>query len=380
MGMITREDLERLHAYEVKPDSPVLSLYLTVDRSQMRNARHQMETILKQLLRSIEGELEEREKEAFREDAGRVEAFLSEYEPQAPSLVIFCDASEDFFWARALSIPLRNLARWDTLVYLRPLLEALDEYERFGVVLTDKTRSRLFTVFLGEIREEREAFAPARVRHIKTTGTDHIWSQKRIQRQSETHALWHLKQVAGELDRLTNRYAFDRLILAGPVEATSELYRLLPKRLRSRVAGTLSLPVEATPQEVLAEALKVEQAVERSAEITLVEELLTAAAKQDRATQGVVPTLQALQEGRIWQLVYAHDLALRGAVCTHCTALLPQGEEACPYCGQQLEVVEDLVERMVARVLEQGGRVEEVHGIAAQNLQKAGGIGAFLRF
>ncbi len=160
------------------------------------------------------------------------------------------------------------------MVYIRPLLEATDKYERFGVVLTDKTQARFFVVFLGEIEEEFEAFAPAEVKHVKTTGTDHIWSQKRIQRKAEVHARWHLKQVAEELDRLVDYHALDRLILAGPMEATTELSRLLPKRVRSRLAGTISLPIEASAHEVLQEALKIEQTIERSREIELIEDLL----------------------------------------------------------------------------------------------------------
>ncbi len=63
-------------------------------------------------------------------------------------------------------------ARWEDTPYIAPLLEILDEYERYGVVLADKEQARLFTVFIGEIAEHYDAFAPAPVKHFKTTGTD----------------------------------------------------------------------------------------------------------------------------------------------------------------------------------------------------------------
>ncbi len=80
------------------------------------------------------------------------------------------------------------------------------------------------------------------------------------------HVHWHLKHVAEVLDKLVDQYGFDRLLLGGPVEATSELQQLLSKRLRGRVVEKLSLPIKASPAEVLEAALKVERDVERQME------------------------------------------------------------------------------------------------------------------
>ena len=58
-----------------------------------------------------------------------------------------------------LPVSLPTEARYRPDPYLRPLLETLDEHERHGVVLLDRQQARLFSVFLGEIEEHREAFA-----------------------------------------------------------------------------------------------------------------------------------------------------------------------------------------------------------------------------
>ncbi len=76
--------------------------------------------------------------------------------------------------------------------------------------------------------------------------------------------LWHLKCVARETDRLFTEYAFDRLVLAGPAEATAELRRLLPKRLRTQAVVELLLPIDAGPSNVLNALLPVIQHVERT--------------------------------------------------------------------------------------------------------------------
>jgi peptide chain release factor subunit 1 len=378
--MLTRTDVETLLDRASTPGSPVLSVYLSVERSHVRDAAHYLETALRQQVRALKERLEGPARDAFAADAEHALQYVAHHSLKAQSLVLFCDASEDFLWARELHVPVRQTVQWLDTVYLSPLLEVWDDYERYGVILTDKTRARLFTVFLGEVEEAQEVFAPADVRHLVTTGTDHLWSQKRFQRRAEVHARWHLRQVAAAIDRLAYRLAFDRLILAGPVEATHELARLLPKRIQTRVVTTLTLPIDASEHLVLQGTLKIEQAIERAHERDVVETLLTAAAKHEHAVQGLPDTLRALQAGRIITLVYAEGFAPRGAQCAHCTSLLAAGQVPCPHCGGTVQEVEDLVERMVVRVWDAGGKVEHLRGAAAERLHQAGGIGAFLRY
>jgi peptide subunit release factor 1 (eRF1) len=96
--------------------------------------------------------------------------------------------------------------------------------------------------------------------------------------------------------------------------------------------------------------------------------------------RGLDDTLLALQEWRVWQLIYADGFASRGAQCTNCGALLAQETNSCGYCGEAVRVVDDLIELAAARVMEMQGKVELVRGPAAMRLKEAGGVGALLRF
>jgi peptide chain release factor subunit 1 len=275
----------------------------------------------------------------------------------------------------------RNGLWWRDTPYARPLIEILDEHERYGVILTDREHARLFTVFLGEIEEHLDVFASADVTHIKTTGTDHMRSQMNIERKGDLHARWHLKRVAELMSKVASIYQFDRLILGGTIEAVSELQGLLPKALRTRVVARISLPVDAGESQVLAETSKVEQDVERKREAELVESLITAAAKQKKAARGLDDTLLALQEYRIWELVYADGFAPSGSQCTNCGSLLSKATEPCGYCGQAVRPISDLMQLAAARVLDMEGKVEQVGGDAGARMKKeAGSVGALLRF
>jgi peptide subunit release factor 1 (eRF1) len=356
-----------------------LSVYLDIDQSKAANLQRHFAAALENMLRSIEARLDGNQLKNFSADAERVRRFVAELEPRAKGLILFCDDSENFFWSQQIKASVRNIARWSDTPYLIPLIEILDEYERYGVVLTDKEHARLFTVFIGEIVEHYDAFAPASVKHFRTTGTDQWLSAQRFQSNAEMHVHWHLKHVAKLLDKLVDRYGFHRLLLGGPVEATGALQHLLSKRARARVVERLALPVKASEQEVLEAALQVESRVEREMEKQTVEQLIDANGHHP-IMLGLDDTLRALAEERIWRVYYADGFRPRGGQCVNCGMLYGRTDGSCDYCGAAIKSVDDLLERMVERVLEQDGKIAEVAGEAALRLRQAGGIGAVLRF
>ncbi|MEP7273878.1 MAG: universal stress protein [Acidobacteriota bacterium] len=149
-----------------------------------------------------------------------------------------------------------------------------DEFERDGVIFADRAQSRLFTVHLGKIEEHCESFAPGEVKIIKAPGRDLIRSDMRFQRKADQYAYRHLKRVAELTVEPAGRHALDRLLLAGPVEATSQVHHFLPKQWQSRIVASLELPVKAEQHAVLAATVWAAEGAERNGEIWLVEKLL----------------------------------------------------------------------------------------------------------
>ncbi|HYR91175.1 MAG TPA: hypothetical protein VE422_44375 [Terriglobia bacterium] len=344
--MISRADLNPIIERQAVQGSPVLSVYLDVDQGKTTNLKRGFETSLKNMLRSIEAPLDKAQLKNFSADANRVEQFVSVYEPKAKGLTMFCDSSEGLFWTREINVLIENNTRWSDAPHFLPLLQLMDEHERYGVTLGDKTHARVFTVFMGEI---------------------------------EAHGEVHAQRVAEQLEHVVDRQVWDRLLLAGHVEATGELYHLLSKRVRRRVAARLNMPIEAGEHEVLEETLRVESDVERQAELDLVEELIADKGDQ-HITLGLERTLRALAEVTIWRLVYSSGFKISGGRCPNCAMLFPRTDGPCDYCSTAIKPVEDFVEQMVKQVLDGDGQIEEVAGPAAAALQKVGGIGAVLRF
>jgi peptide subunit release factor 1 (eRF1) len=377
---LSKNDLESLIQREAKPGSPVLSIYLDTDQSREIHIERGFEVVLKDMLREIRRKLDKKARQEFDVDAERVRQLVEEYRDVKRGLVIFCDASENFLWRRELNVSVRNGARWEETPYLRPLIEILDEHERYAVVLTDRKQARFFTIFLGEIEERFQAEAPLEVTRVNEIGKDHIESHMTIQHKADEHAHLHLKHVAELTERLASIYEFDRLILAGPVEATSELSALLPKAVSAKVVRQVSLPIKGSDALVLEETLKVEAEIEREREIELVKTLITAAAKHQKAVVKLGPTVRAIEEQRVFQLVYADGFAPPGSQCGTCGALFAEEKSVCDYCGQAVKGISDFIEQAAERVLDMQGKVEQLRAAAAERLQEHGSVGAFLRW
>jgi peptide subunit release factor 1 (eRF1) len=202
-----------------------------------------------------------------------------------------------------------------------------------------------------------------------------------FQRRADEHARWHLKHVAELMDKLAVIKKFDRLVLGGTHEVTSELKNLLSERLRKCVIASVSLPIDTSAAQILRETVRIEEEFERDGEEALVTRLLTDAAKGQQAVIGLSPTLEALNEGRIRQLIYTSQFQASGHECLECGYLINHGQDRCPGCGSRCQPVDDLLEAVAVKVFKEGGEVEHLKQHAADRLKKKGeGVGAYLRF
>jgi peptide chain release factor subunit 1 len=378
---MTKNKLEQLFARPVRPNPSVFSIYLNVDQSRQANLNRGFEIQLNNLILSIRNTLHNStEIEKFDDATRRIKDFVSHYLPRGRGLVMFFDTVDGFFWQESLDVPLPNEARWNGNLFSQPLADALDQFERYAVVLVDRANLRLFSVFMGRIEESvRKEFGPGRTRHIKTAGTDNLGSASRIQRKADEQIRTNLRGVAAVVDSFVQTHQVHRLILAGTTETTAELLDLLPKRLSSRVIGIISLSIEATEQETLAAAQTISDEYERSTELEIVNEVLTTAAKTTKAVLGLNPTLKAVNSNRVWQFVYSQGLSSPGFECTKCSALYSVNRAHCLSCNGSLHRIADVVERAVEQASSKGAKIEVVTGEAAEALKSSGGVAAFLK-
>lgn len=380
--MITHDDLQKLMDHAATEGRHVLSVYLNVDQGRADNLNREYRVPLHNMLRDLEcgiGDVGERE--AFKACAARVRQYVESYRPAGRTLALFTDPPGGLFWARDFRMPIESQVRWLPRPFVRPFLEARDEHPRYVVALTDRGKTRLLSVCMGEIEQDATLVAEEDVRHFDASGKDQTRSQMRFQRNAEEHAKHHLKKVVAALKDLDKTVPFDRLILGGPSRTVAELERLLSEPLRHRVVSAVTLPVEADRKTVLEETLRVDEEFEHRTEMSLTEALLTAAAKNRMATAGVAGTVRAALEGRVRTLVYPRDFAVFAKDCPTVPANGGGGMPLTEFLGEPIKPEDNLLDLLVENTAREGAKVEVLHGEAGLRLKEAAdGLGAFLRY
>lgn len=368
---------------------PVLSVYLLTDPTTQpgRNLHAQFSD----LARALKAQFADAP--ATEEEIERLLPFVArEIEALGtPPRGMAVFAAQGGAFVRTVRVPVRvkPAIYWGATPYLRPLLAALDEFERTLVVLLDKERARFFRVFLQQIEEIADIEDVHPARHRQTGGApSHVgvdwrqggWARGAIPRHEEMHVLWHAKRAADTLARLADRERVDRILVGGTPEVVAEFRRLLPKPLQSRVAGEIHAPMYAPPSEVLAAVQSAEEAAERAAEERLIDDLIEQVGS-GRGLFGLADVTAAVNERRVYLLVVAEGMQAVGSRCARCGLLSTDTDiPACPACGGAMARVADLVEALAERVLDLNGRVEEVRGHAAERLHARGGIAALARY
>jgi peptide subunit release factor 1 (eRF1) len=378
---MNQDDLRMLSTRPERPSNTALSVYLNTDQSRSDNLNRGFERHLKDMMAVLEKTIHDScELERFHRAVHRIKDFVSSYQADGRGIVIFFDESDGFFWHASVEFPIKNQARWNHELFLQPLAAAMDQAESYAVALMGQASLRLFVISLGEIDElVAEAFPARTVRHIRTVGMDHLESASQVQRKADEQIRSNLRHIKNVVDSLLQSRQINRLMLAGTPEITKEFHKLLPKRLASRVIGSIDVATVVSPEQLLTAAEPVAQKHEHDTEMRLVDQLVTEAAKRRKAVTGLSNTLNAINQARVWRLVYADEFRSPGLECQQCAALFSAGRASCFYCSASLRPVSDVVEHAIEHALRKGAMIEVVTGKASEALINAGGIGASLR-
>ncbi len=362
--MITEKELQELVDFKGE-GTKVLSLYLNVDSTQYGKDEYKL--TLKSLLKEVAGEVSSR-------DVAEVEKYFDfEYDWQGKGVVLFSCLEDDFWRVYSLAIPVENQVVVADQPYIKPLTDVLDDYGRYGVVLVDREGARLFLFRQGELEETEGTLGEETKRH-KQGG----WADSRYQRHEDGIAQRNLKEAAELTAKFCEGGRCSRIILSGTDETVAQFQELLPKEMQEQVVGSMSVDMMASESEVLDRSLEVIQRVQQQREKELVEWMITAAAKGELGAIGLADTMAAVQEGRVHILIVAEGYHAPGYRCANCGYTTAQELSECGFCGAEMARTEDAVDAVIHQAVDMGVEVVVVKG--SEDLEKAGSIGAILRY
>lgn len=225
------------------------------------------------------------------------------------TLVAFADADGLLHVDHRPERPPRDVAVWDAVADVVPLLAAAQLDLPHLVVATDRLGAELVAV-LPHRPDETHSVAGDEL-HV-TRSAPGGWSQRRFQQRAENRWESNAGEVAREVTALVDRVRPRLVVLSGDVRAVQFLRDQLPSRvveLAVEVQGDYSTPDEALAQ---AGPLLAEVAARDTAD--LLESCAARLARGDGAAAGAGPVLTALSETRVATLlVDPHTAAGRHA-------------------------------------------------------------------
>lgn len=374
--MLGRGVLSRLHTL-TQQKTQTLTVYVDIDQNKQSNRKRgylvQAEAMLKEL------RAEHGRSQRLDAAADRALELLRSIRPEGKAALVVVHPDTELGEVHQIGLPFAAGAHWRRGAFLRPVVEAMDENERYGVVLTDNKRARLFTAQMGELTEHEDLLSETSSR-TRALGSDQWRAQKRHDSRHQEEVASHAKRAIDALHDLSLSAPFDRLIVAGPPQATGQLVRLLPKRLSGKLVETVSMRVGADRKEVLNKILAVQRRMEREQESKLVEGLVAELHDAGKAVADFASVLDAVNQGRVWKLFYAKGLRKEGGECKECGAYLPHAVGPCVYCDGEVQPLTQVIDRLSQSVMEMGGQVEVVDGPAAEKMKPLGSIAALLRY
>lgn len=374
--MISRGDLERVLQRE-DGDHRVLSIFL--DMSVNSDNKRTYQVFLNQKRSQFEELQSDRQGhhvEAIGEALARVDRWLAEeYNEENRGVVLYTEVGGDWFEALQFPVPVGNRFVLADRPAVAPLAQVLESYHHHGVVLLDRERVRILSVYLGRLLEELTIDPdPLPTRHDVQAGG---YSQSRYQRRKLEEMRHFFRDFAEEVERFVTRYRPDDLVILGTEENVAKFQEFLSDRLRRMVVYTGPMRADQPASEVVAQLEPHLQAERERESMELLDQVRSRAEQDYLAAAGFQSTLTALQEGKVDTLIIARDQERQGSRCTRCGFLFAREVEACPYDGGDVTRGIDIVEEAVRMAESQGAAVEFVPTSAVGDLR---GVGALLRF
>jgi hypothetical protein len=343
-------------------DETTLTLYLNVDPQSSENvsANPGWKKWAKNALRDIEGEVGQDRQDLWADIRTRTEQLLQDYQPQNKSLGLL--VGQSFERTFDIPFPIENQVSLGK-PNVMPLLWALDEYEPYLIALVDQNEARFFVSYLGSAEFQpgttlkldfgAEHFGDKAVRVAPQTGEYVTRGSVRDEFADfvDEHVAQLHRKVVDQIKVMTDKHHARRIILGGNEQAAHHVRSLMPDKLAESVVAVLPIPILTYTQEMIEKAQPTALEYERQEEIKLVQEVIDLAKAGGRGALGWEAVRKALQMQQVELLILPWPL-----------------------------VDDSQATDLALKTFASNGKIELVHGEAAQLLGGEGGLAARLYY
>jgi peptide chain release factor subunit 1 len=238
--------------------------------------------------------------------------------------------------------------------YLRHVLRSFQQCRPYVVVVLDRRRSWLFEFSGSTVHRARrlDGEGPRAHRYAGWYGLE----ENRSRNHAHELAWRHYGSTIAAVEKLSAPRG-RAVVVGGHADGIAEFLSVLDPALRDKIVGTFPIdPHTMTPDGVRARA-EIAMARHEAARWQQVAEDLAGWEAAGVAVQGLEPSARAISESQAGLLVVRGEQMVPGWICERCGALLTR-DAKCPNGDAPSYPVPDLIDEMVARVLDDRGVVD----------------------
>ncbi len=360
----------------------VISLYLPVD--SLKYMKQEYTTKLNSMIVEKRADLEgngdytKNQKKNIIEFLDRIKNYVNKSFVQGSTKTLLLYAGEDELWVEVrLPVTLTGKIIIDPKPHTQVLRSLLSSIIRYGILIIDREKAQIYSMYLGEINEYLGAFisdVPPKVNFKRQAALKEKNILSRIEEK-----LHHFFKVIDEntLD-LLRKGKFDNLVLAGRKDLLSQFKNYMHSFIQQRYIGDILAEPDDPPHEIRNKAELLITKFEADFKNDLIDRLLDEYNPHGLGVLGVEAVINSLMLEQVKTLVYDSNFQTEGYVCEECGFLTTKHREECPYCKGKILHYSDITDEIIEIALDQNCEIFSVEG--NQRLNDAGSIGAVLRF
>jgi len=370
---ITEDTLRTLAGFQAGGE-PVTTCYLDVDGRRLLTQRD-IEQELDGVLRAARGRANGTP--SVHTDLDRIEGFVKGGfdRSRVRGLALFSCAARDLFEVVPLPVRVRSRVVVNEQPAVAQLEAIAEESRRFGVLLVDRQRARMFVFELDELVEHTEQTAGETARDYDTRGER---ERGEITPHVDALASAHVRRAAALAFSVYQQQGFEQLVVGASEDLAKDVEGALHAYLRERLVGRINVTPQASVDAIQKAVVECEEQTEREKEAALVQRLLDTVGAGGRAVTGLGPVLTALNERRVEHLIVSHEYEAEGWRSEQTGFLHDVRPHRSDTDEQSFRPIQDVVEEAIDDALGQGAKVEICVGNA--DLDVHGRIGALLRY
>ncbi len=282
------------------------------------------------------------------------------------NIAIFASHKHNFFKYITLQLELNNSLIVDSSPYIRPLTQILDEFKPFTLLLINSNHAKIFSIYLGQIKETKNISYDIINKHKKGG-----WSQARFQRIRKGAIHSFFLEVAEMLEKI----ASEQIILAGPGLSKIQFKEMLPKHLQYKIIDVVNFDLD-DENKILKDSIYLISEKEKEHSRQTVKNLKEEILKDGLAVYGLDDTLQAVKNGQVELLIVEKDYKIKGCICENCQIIKTSSIKSCPICGKHVSEVD-----VIEEIIELAERTDaEIEFTDNEEISKLGHIGGILRY